>query len=159
MNYSSFYRFIKKENDKYRIMYKGEDYGSYDNLAEALYDRDRLINVGWDWDKFCEMEETINGYIHIQLPPFNHEPSYITEDKECWVVRNKGKDQKYCGTYYSEEEAKEVAKIYDANIAHKKKWYRIQRRIKGKTKYFGRFRTYEEAQRRVEELEECDWND
>lgn len=158
MTYSSFYRFIKKENDKYRIMYNGEDYGTYENLAEALYDRDRLINVGWDWDKFCEMEETINGYIHIQLPPFAHESSYITIDSECWVVRNKGKDQKYRGTYYSEEEAKKVAMIYDANIAHKKKRYRVQRRINGKTKYFGRYKTYEEAQRRVEELEECDWS-
>ena len=121
MTYSSFYRFIKKENGKYRIMRNGEDYGSYENLAEALYDRDRLINVGWDWDRFCEMEETINGYIHIQLPPFNHEPSYITEDNECWVVRNRGKEQKYRGTFYTEEEAKEVDPRWEALVKLKVK--------------------------------------
>lgn len=158
MAYSSFYRFIKKENNKYRIMYKGEDYGSYDDVADALYDRDRLMSVDWNWDKFCEMVDTINDYRHIDLPPFDHQSSYISMDNECWVVRNGGREQKYRGTYYSEEEANEVAKIYNAKVSHKNKAYRVQRRINGKTKYFGRYKTYEDAQMRVEELEECGWN-
>ena len=158
MKYKSFYRHIVKVGNSYAIQRKGEKYGTYSTLADALYERDRLMAVDWDWDKSMELPETINGYIHIDLPPFEHKSSYITEDKECWVVRNKGKHQKYRGTYYTEEEAVNVARIYNGTISHKKKAYRVQKRINGRTRYFGRFKTYEEAESKVKELERSDWN-
>lgn len=157
MAYESFYRYIIEENGSYCIKKGNEKYGTYSTIEDALYERDRLIAVDWDWDKSMELPETVNGYIHIDLPPFEHKSTFITKDNECWVVRNKGKEQKYRGTYRTEEEAKQVAKIYNANISHKKEAYRVQKRINGRTKYFGRFKTLEEAENRVKELKECGW--
>jgi len=158
MSFKGFYRYIVKQGDKYRIIRNGEDYGSYRRLADALYERDRLIAVDWDWELSMELPETPNNYIHIDLPPFDHQPTHITEDKEVWIVRGHGKRQKYYGRYPTEEEAKRVARIYSANVSKKNKAYRVQRRIKGKTRYFGRYPTLEQAQARVKELEKCDWN-
>lgn len=158
MSYKSFYRHIVKNKNSYEIQRKGEKYGTYSTLADALYERDRLMAVDWDWDKSMELPETMNGYIHIDLPPFGHESTYISKDNECWVVRNRGKVQRYRGTYQTEEEAIRVARIYNGTISHKSEAYRVQKRINGRTRYFGRFKTYEDAEKRVKELEECDWN-
>ena len=141
----------------YRIQKDGEIYGAYKRLEDALYERDRLIAVDWDWDLSLELPETPNNYIHIDLPPFNHQPTHITVDKECWVVRSRGKSQRYYGRYSSEEEAMKVARIYDAKVSHKNKAYRVQRRIDGRTQYFGRYKTLEEAEERVKQLEKNEW--
>lgn len=159
MKYNSFYRYIYPKGKGYEIVKDNENYGTYRRLEDALYERDRLINANWDWDDYMSMPETINGYIHINLPPFDHTPRYITVDNECWVVRGKGTRAKYYGTYYTEKEALDVAKIYNANISHKNKAYRVQRRdpVTTKVKYYGRYKKYEDAVKRVKELLECDW--
>lgn len=157
MSYKNFYKYIVERNGSYTIEKDGESYGIFNNLADALYERDRLIAVDWDLDLSMELPETINGYVHIDLPPFNHQPTNITVDNECWVVREKGKNQRYRGRYPSEEEARRVALIYDANVSHKNKKYRVQKRIGGRTRYFGRYATYEEAENRVKELEMNGW--
>lgn len=157
MSYDSFYRYIVKKNDKYWIVKDNEWFMDCETLAEALYERDRLEATGWEWDNYVQLPDTINGYIHIDLPPFTKQSSHINRDRECWVVRGHGKSQKYYGTYYTREEAEKVARIYDANISHKRSYYRIQKRINGRTKYFGRFSTYEEAEERVKLLEKNDW--
>ena len=159
MSYKNFYRYIVLQNGSYHIIKDNEKFGSYRRLADALYERDRLIAVDWDWDLSMELPETPNNYIHIDLPPFNHMPRHITHDKECWVVRSRGKEQKHYGRYPTEEEAIRVARIYSANIAHKNPAYRVQKRINGKTRYFGRYKTLEEAEERVRELERNDWNE
>lgn len=156
MSYEGFYRYIVEDGKGYAIMKNNEKYGSYRTLEDALYERDRLIAVGWDWDLSMELPETPNNYKHIELPPFEHS-SYITVDSEHWVVREKGKEQRYRGRYYTEEEAKTVAMIYRANISHKKKAFRVQKRINGKTVYFGRYKTRKEAEERVEELKQNGW--
>lgn len=157
MSYKSFYRNIHKTSKGFEIKKGNEKFGTYSTIEDALYERDRLIAVGWDWDLAMELPETPNGYIHIDLPPFEHESSYISEDKEHWVVRDRGKFQKYRGTYYNYDEARRVALIYDGTISHKKSAFRIQKRVDGKTTYFGRFRTREDAEKRVEELKKNDW--
>lgn len=157
MSYKGFYRHIVFENDRYHVVKDNERYGSYKRVEDALYERDRLMAVDWDWDLSMELPETNNNYIHIKLPPFDHLPTNITVDNECWVVRDKGKEQRYRGRYYTYEEAKKVAMIYSANISHKRKAYRVQKRIKGKTCYFGRYPTLEKAQERVKQLEANNW--
>lgn len=157
MSYKGFYRYIVFEKGSYHIVKDNERYGSYRRLEDALYERDRLIAVDWDWDLSMELPETPNNYIHIDLPPFDHMPTNITVDKEHWVVRGKGKEQRYYGRYYDYDEAKRVAMIYNANISHKKEAFRVQKRIKGKTHYFGRYPTMEKAQARVKELEANNW--
>lgn len=159
MSYKGFYKHIYLCNDgKYCVMKGAEKYLQCDTLEEALYERDRMINVGWDWDLYVLLPDTINAYIHINLPPFNHQASYIVEESECWVVREKGAKQKYRGAYYSEDEAKRVARIYNANINHKPKRYVVRRSIDGEKKFFGRYKTRKEAEDRVEELMENNWS-
>ena len=157
MSYESFYRYIVFKDGLYYIIKNNENYGSYTTLEDALYERDRLIQVDWNWDLSVELAETNNAYYGIELPPFNHNPRYITYNKESWVVRGKGKEQKYRGVYYSLEEAERVALIYDANVCHRKPSYEVSKRIDGRTRYFGRFKTLEEAEKRVKELEKKEW--
>ena len=157
MSYRSFYRYIYEKKNRYVIRKGDEEFGRFTRLADALYERDRLMAVDWDWDKLSEMPETPNNYLHIKLPPFNHKGQYITHDKEHWVVRGYGRRQRHYGTYFSKEEAELVAKIYYANVAHRNEAYRVQKRVNGKTTYFGRYKTREEAEERVRELEENGW--
>lgn len=158
MSYKSFYRYISKENGKYYIRKDNELYLICNTLPEALYERDRFENVGWEWDNYVQLVDTMNGYIHINLPPFDQrEAKHISESRECWIVRGKGKRQKYHGTYYDYEEAKRVARIYNANIQHKSKGYTVHKKINGKSCYFGRYKTLEEAEDRVRELKANNW--
>lgn len=159
MSYKNFYKHIVERNGSYVIERRkdGEYYGIFDSLADALYERDRLIAVGWDLDLAMDLPETENIYKYIDLPPFNHQPTNITVDNECWVVREKGKSQRYRGRYPTIDEAMRVARIYNANVSHKNKGYRVQKRINGRTRYFGRYATYEEAEKRVKELEQNGW--
>lgn len=157
MSYRNFYRYIEKRGNRYFIRKDNEYYGSYSRLEDALYERDRLIQVGWDVDLWVNLAETINGYIHIDLPPFNHDPSYISVEKECWVVRDKGKNPRHRGRYPTLEEAKKVALIYDGNISHKREGYSVRRFMNGKSEYYGRYKTRDEAESRVEELKMNGW--
>lgn len=154
-----FYRYIHKRTEcTFEIMKNNEKYGSYRKMTDALYERDRLMSVDWDWDLYMELEETDNKYLNMKLPPYNHNPSHITYDREHWVVRGKGVSQKYYGTYYSRDEAEEIASLYNANISHRKPQYRIQKRIDGEVVFFGRYKTYADAKRMVEKLEENGWD-
>lgn len=156
-----FYRYIYKLGNNYWVMKNNEKFLECRTLEEALYERDRLIKVDWDWDLFVELPETTNNYIHIDLPPFNHKPKYISFVKEHWVVlsknKNNGSPTRYYGSYYSEDEAKEVAFIYNARIVHYPPRWKVQRRIDGKTKNFGYYESYEDAENRVVELIENGW--
>lgn len=157
MSYDSFYRYIRKENDKYWLIKNSERFIDCKTLEEALYERDRFENVGWDWDKYVQLPHTPNNYIHIDLPPFHHKPRYVSVENECWVVNGPRPRRKYYGTYQTLEEAKKVAKIYNAHISHKKKAYKVYRTINGKKQYFGRYPTRELAEKRVEELDKNGW--
>lgn len=157
MSYRNFYRFISKRGNSFVIRKDGEYYGSYQNIEDALYERDRLVQIDWDVDLWVGLAETNNPYYQITLPPFDREATYISEENECWVVREKGKNQKYRGRYHSLEEAKKVALIYNANVSHKNKGFCVRRNIDGKSTYFGRYRTREEAEKRVKELEKNGW--
>lgn len=157
MSYKSFYRYISKKKNIFIIRKDGEYFGSYKNVEDALYERDRLIQVDWDVDLWVGLAETNNAYYQITLPPFEHTSTYISEEKECWVVRDKGRNQTYRGRYSSLEEAKKVALIYNANVSHKNKGYCVRRHLNGKNRYFGRYKTREEAENRVKELEKNGW--
>ena len=154
---NNFYRFIFLIDRLYYIIKNGENYGGYKRLEDALYERDSLITVDWDWDLSMELPETQNPYEQINLPPFHHNPTHITVDNECWVVRGTGREQKYYGRFLSEEEAIKVARLHNANVSHKNKAYMVQKRIDGRTRYFGRYKTLSEAQERVKQLEKTEW--
>lgn len=157
MSYSYFYRYIYKYNDDYWIIKNNEWYLSFPTLEEALFERDRLIAVDWDWELYCELPSTINNYIHLDLPPFEHKPKYIVTDRENWVVRGKGRNGKYYGTYYTEEEAEEIRLIHNGRKYHYPQRYRVQKRIDGRSVTFGYFKTLKEAEEEVLRLKENDW--
>lgn len=159
MTYDGFYRYIFEVNGKYRIIKNAETFLICDTIEEALYERDRLENVNWDWEEYVHMVDTINGYIHIDLPPYSKKYSYITEESEHWMVRGKGKNPKYHGTYSSYDEAEKVARIYNANITYKPVTFAVKKEINGKKKFFGRYKTFEEAENRVLELKLNDWSE
>jgi hypothetical protein len=99
------------------------------------------------------MPDTINGYLHISLPPFEHKASHITHIKEYWTVVSKGANPKYYGCYHSKEEAERVRRMYNGRICHRNEVWRVRKKIDGKIKTFGNFRTREEAEKKVRELE------
>jgi len=150
--YEGFYRNITKIKDDYIVRKNGEVYANCKTLAEALYERDRLISADWDWDLYVEMPDTINGYLHITLPPFEHKASYITHIKEYWTVVGKGANPKYYGCYHTREEAEKVRMIYNGRISHRNEVWRVRREIDGKIKTFGNYKTREEAEAKVKEL-------
>lgn len=157
MSYKGFYRYIYKNKDSFDIIKDNEKYGTYRRLEDALYERDRLIGAKWDWDDYMSMPETNNGYIHIDLPPFDHTPSYITREPSAWIVRSKGAKPKYYGTYRNEDEAKNVARIYNANIYFKEERFTVRKTFNGEKKFFGRYKTRKEAEEKVEELISNNW--
>lgn len=159
MSYHGFYRNIVKRGDKYWVR-KGDEYfvDCY-TLAEALYERDRLMGVNWDWNLYLNLPQTPNNYIHIDLPPFHPQTaSYITHINEYWTVLSKGANPKYYGCYHSKEEAEKVRRIYNGRMSHRKAVWRVQRKIKGKNRHFGRYNTKEEAEERVRQLNENGWD-
>ena len=105
---AKFYRYIYKERNGYCIRHNGESYGHYNNLADALYDRDRLEAVDWDIQTWTELMETPNHYKAITLPAFEDNDNYIRHVKEHWTIQKRvnGK-MKHFGVFYSLEEAKE----------------------------------------------------
>lgn len=157
MTFRNFYRYVYKYGDLYWIIKDGERYLSLPSLEEALFERDRLIAVDWDWELYCELPSTVNNYVHITLPPFHHNPKYISIDRERWTVVSKGRNGRYYGSYPSKDEAKKIALMYDGRIMYCPQRYVVQRRINGKKKSFGRYETLEEAEQRVLELMENDW--
>ena len=105
---NKFYRYIYKQGKGWRIIYKGEHDGWYDDLPTCLYDRDRLEQADWDIQTWTEMPEVPNPYEHIQLPEYHRGFEHITHLPERWRVQKKidGK-VKYFGTYDTLEEAEE----------------------------------------------------
>ena len=100
------YQYIYATNKGYRIIKDNEHYGYYEDLADALYDRDRFIYSEWDFDVFVQLPDTPNPYKDIELPPFMNKSEYITHIPEKWRVQKKINDKVcYFGTYDSFEEA------------------------------------------------------
>ena len=155
--YENFYKYIYKSTQGYRVVKDNEDYGTFKDLATALFERDRFKSVDWDWDLYVQLPDLNNPYLHIELPPYKNEPKYISHEKEHWIVRDKGGNRTYRGRYMTLEEAKTVARIYDGNITHKNEGFCVRRHINGKSTFFGRYRTWEDAEKRVEELKQNNW--
>lgn len=103
----SFYRFIYKRGGMYQLQYKNEHYGFYERVEDALFDRDRLEQVDWDFELFCELPEIPNPYYHMELPDYEHDSTYITFIPAKYRVMKKinGKTRVF-GDYSSLEDAR-----------------------------------------------------
>lgn len=89
----NFYKYIYKSNDGYKIEKDCEYYGWFEDVRDALYERDRLISVNWDLELWVDIEETPNSYSNVVLPPFDsnikHLKQYISFDNinNVWKIR------------------------------------------------------------------------
>ena len=116
-----FYRYIHQHHNGYQIRKDGIHYGWYDNIYDALFDRDRLEQCQWDLEEFVWLPERPNKYLGIPLPP-----------------RELDRYRQY---------------IYPS--AHG--GFRIQKTINGKVKYFGTYKSLDEAIQKRDELIRNDW--
>ena len=108
MKRKAFYRYIYKQGDGYCIKKNNGYYGGYDILEEALFDRDRLEQTNWNVSLWLELPDVPNPYYHMELPPFNHDKTYITRMPERFKVQKRINGRaKVFGTYDSYEEAKQ----------------------------------------------------
>lgn len=57
-------KYIQKKREKYWIIKDEIIYGIFNNVDEAIYERDLLLECDFDWDALCEgIDETVNGEI------------------------------------------------------------------------------------------------
>ena len=66
----SFYRYIYKKNNGYVIEKNHVHYGWYEDLRDALHDRDLLEECDWDLGEWVYLERE-NKYKYMNLPPFD----------------------------------------------------------------------------------------
>lgn len=155
---NDFYKHIKKRGNSYeinkRIGDKVESFGTYSKLTDALYERDRLIKVDWDWDDLMALEETENFYEQMDLPYFVHEYSYIRRIPLCYKVFIK---TEFKGRFRNKKDAVKFAEEIGGRIVEVRKKYRIEKKINGKSVYFGQYKSLEDAQKRRDELIENGW--
>ena len=108
MSGKKFYRYIYPHHNGYQISKDNESYGWYDNLPDALYDRDRLESCDWDIEEFVWLPEEPNKYESMDLPPreIDNIRKYITPHNNGFRIQKQidGK-QKYFGTYSTLDEA------------------------------------------------------
>lgn len=154
----NFYKYIEKRGNSYRIIKNGENgvesYGTYSKITDALYERDRLIEANWDWDALTTLEETENFYENMKLPRVVCESSYIQSFHEKFKVYLKRECK---GVFTSKKEADKFAKAIGGRVVSIDKRYRVQKRIDGKVKHFGYYKSLEEAKKRRDELIENGW--
>jgi len=148
------YKYIRRNKSGYVIVKDNEDYGSYSRLSDALYERDRLVKADWDWDALMELAETDNPYEKIHLPMFIHEYSYIYRKPQSYMIC---KDGECWGTTNGKQRAYKLAESIGGEVVEKNVVYIIKKKINGVSKYFGSFKTLEEAKKRKDELVEKGW--
>lgn len=64
-----FYRYIYKVRNGYQIKKDGIHYGWYEDITDALYDRDSLEKCNWDIEEWVWLPERENKYKKMRLPP------------------------------------------------------------------------------------------
>lgn len=150
-----FYKYIIKSGDGYSIKKGNERYGNYRKLSDALYERDRLIQVNWDWDALVELEETENFYEKMNLPKFIHEYSYINRVAQRFKVY---KDDIFRGSFNNKKDAYNYAETIGGEVEESGVVYKVVKKVDGRQRHFGQFKTIEEAVKRRNELVEKGWS-
>lgn len=150
-----FYKYIYLSNGRYYVIKNHETYFSSKVLAEALYERDLLIECEWDIDLYVNIIDKPNPYLNMELPVFCHTPRYIKHDQvECWNVykwRNK------IGSFDNQEDAITFAVENGGRVKHIKDRFFVQRNIKGKYHHFGTFHKLKDAVDFRDKLMENNW--
>ena len=117
----NFYRYIYEVHNGYRIKKDGVHYGWYEDLADALYDRDTLEECNWDIEEWVWLPDTPNKYKKMELPPMGltRKRQYIyTAPNGRWrIAKRKNGKQHYYGSFDTLEEAmKERNKLINEGL-------------------------------------------
>lgn len=103
----NFYKYIYKDRNGYSIKKNNIHYGWYDNIRDALHDRDNLIKCEWDLGEWVYMDNP-NPYKSMRLPPYglNRANQYVYNKDGKFVVKKRinGK-YKYFGVYEKLDDA------------------------------------------------------
>lgn len=104
-----FYKYIIKRDGKYVVIKDGLTFGTYDDITNALHDRDLLIEFDWDMGEVLSQDEKYNKYKEMELPAWDR---YITKqkmrDKTYYVVQKTiDGEQKRFGYFKTYNEAVE----------------------------------------------------
>ena len=120
MGVMDFYKYIvKKQNGSYSVTHQGKEYGNYQDITDALYDRDLFVDCDWDITEANARDEKPNKYKDMELPPSRR---YITLFKQ-----------------------------------NGRQYYIVRKTIDGKQVFFGKYKTFDEAVERRDELEANGW--
>lgn len=65
----NFYKYIYKVGKGYQIKKDNVNYGYYEDITDALYDRDDLVACNWDIEEWVWIQPHYNKYKHMILPP------------------------------------------------------------------------------------------
>lgn len=108
MTKGRFYRYISKQGEGYQIRKNGIHYGYYDDIRDALFDRDTLEECDWDIEEWVWMPPKENPYQHIRLPPKELDTwrQYVyVGGKGFWIQKSINGEVKYFGSYKTLDEA------------------------------------------------------
>lgn len=114
---AEFYKHIIKRDGKYCIIKNGITYLTHTDLADALHDRDLLVEFDWDLVEVLSQDERPNKYKTIKLPAWDR---YITKqrrgDKIYYRIQKTiDGEQKSFGYYNTYDEAVKQRDELEAN--------------------------------------------
>ena len=107
---NKFYRYIYKEGKGYRISKDNVHFGYYEDIRDALHDRDNFEKCNWDLGEFVYMDNP-NPYLNMELPCMDckHDNQYIYSNGTNYVIKKSINGVKhYFGTFKSIDEAKKT---------------------------------------------------
>lgn len=105
---AEFYKhIIKNENDTFSIIKDNERYGTYDDITDALHDRDLFVEYDWDMGEVMAQDEKPNIYKTMELPAWDR---YITKQHNGYktyykVQKTINGEQKCFGYFKTYQEA------------------------------------------------------
>lgn len=103
-----FYRYIYERHGGYQILKDNIHYGWYEDIRDALFDRDNLEKCNWDFEEFVWLPPRFNPYLNMRLPPkgCNHWRQYVSlTDGGFRITKQINGKRKYFGTYPTLDEA------------------------------------------------------
>jgi len=112
MNLAEFYKhIIRNSNGTYSIFKDSERYGTYDDITDALYDRDLFVESDWDVTEAMARNDEPNIYKTMELPAWDR---YITKQRSgnrlYFKVQKTINGEQKCFGYF---------KTYDEAVKHR----------------------------------------
>ena len=87
----NFYKYIYRVGNGYQIQKDGVGYGYYEDICDALYERDDLIECNWDIEEWVWIQPHLNKYKYMILPPLGLKrwKQYIYRNGNGWRIQKK----------------------------------------------------------------------